>query len=122
MENKLTFTKEGLDKKLSSLKLILDDSIKYKLTVKKPLEDKIRYLCALFPNKEYSGALFYNVHGEIGNPDFEVECVDFCLCDIGSSAYTEFETKPEVVTFMCDNDLIGCYIGLLHSHNQMAKL
>ena len=108
-----------MEEKKKEVRLVLDNSIKYKLIVKKQLEDKIRYLCAKFPNNEYSGALFYRVNGDFNN-NLVVECVDFCLCDIGSSTYTEFETRPEVVTYMCDNDLIGCYIGLMHSHDKMS--
>lgn len=99
---------------------LVKDSKKYSLTVTKLLEDKIRYLCATFPNKEYSGALFYTVDGEFGSDNLKVTCRDFCLCDIGSSTYTEFETRPEVVSYMCENDLLDCYIGLLHSHNVMT--
>lgn len=99
---------------------LVKDSKKYSLTVTKLLEDKIRYLCATFPNKEYSGALFYTVDGEFGSDNLKVTCRDFCLCDIGSSTYTEFETRPEVVSYMCENDLLDCYIGLLHSHNTMS--
>lgn len=109
---------ENQDKKVSSVRLVLDEK-KFKLVVKKSLEDKIRYLCAMFPDNEYSGALFYKTSGNVGDDDFTVICEDFCLCDIGSSTYTEFETKPEVVTYMCDNDLLGCYIGLLHSHDKL---
>lgn len=98
--------------------LILDDK-KYSLIVTKSLEDKIRYLCAKFPDNEYSGALFYRVEGDFSTNDLKIVCVDFCICDIGSSTYTEFETRPEVVSYMCNNDLIDCYIGLLHSHNRM---
>lgn len=98
--------------------LILDDK-KYNLVVTKSLEDKIRYLCAKFPDNEYSGALFYKVEGSFNDGSLNVVCVDFCLCDIGTSTYTEFETKPEVITYMCDNDLLDCYIGLLHSHQRM---
>ena len=101
-------------------RLIKDESIRYKMIVTKSLEDKIRYLCAKFPDNEYSGVLFYTTEGSVGASDFTVKCVDFCLCDIGSSAYTEFETRPEVVTYMCDNDLLGCYMGLLHSHDKMS--
>lgn len=106
------------NQKKPEIKLV-KDSKKYSLTVTKELENKIRYLCATFPNKEYSGALFYTVDGEFGNDNLKVTCRDFCLCDVGSSTYTEFETRPEVVSYMCENDLLDCYIGLLHSHDTM---
>lgn len=94
---------------------------KYTLRITKNLEDKIRLLCALSPNLEWSGVLFYTVTGEFNkeNP-LVITADDLCLCDIGTSAYTEFETKPEVVTYMCDNNLISHYFGLIHSHNKMA--
>lgn len=101
-------------------KLVLDKSTNYKLIVNESLENKIRYLCAKFPDNEYSGALFYRTHGSIEDKDLVIECVDFCLCDVGSSVYTEFETKPEVVSYMCNHDLLDCYIGLMHSHDKMS--
>lgn len=107
------------NKNNSQIKLVKDE-VKYKLTVTKSLEDKIRYLCAMFNDREYSGALFYKVEGSFNDNSLNVVCVDFCLCDIGTSTYTEFETKPEVISYMCDNDLLDCYIGLLHSHNRMS--
>ena len=101
------------NKSNNQIKLVRDET-KYKLTVTKSLEDKIRYLCAMFSDREYSGALFYKVEGSFNDNSLKIVCVDFCLCDIGTSTYTEFETKPEVITYMCDNDLLDCYIGLLH--------
>ena len=107
------------NKSNNQIKLVKDEA-KYKLTVTKSLEDKIRYLCAMFNDREYSGALFYKVDGSFNDGSLNIVCVDFCLCDIGTSTYTEFETKPEVITYMCDNDLLDCYIGLLHSHQCMS--
>lgn len=108
------------NKNNGQIKLVKDEA-KYKLTVTKSLEDKIRYLCAMFNDREYSGALFYKVEGSFNDNSLNIVCVDFCLCDIGTSTYTEFETKPEVISYMCNNDLLDCYIGLLHSHNRMGS-
>jgi proteasome lid subunit RPN8/RPN11 len=95
---------------------------KYKLIITDSLESKIRFMCSLSPNNEWSGVLFYSVEGDISSPnnDFKIIAEDFCLCDIGSATYTEFETRPEVVNYMCVNDLIGRYIGLIHSHDTMS--
>ena len=94
----------------------------YRLIVSRELESKIRYMCSLSPDNEWSGALFYTVEGSFdGDVPFVATAVDFCLCDVGTSTYTEFETKPEVVAYMCNNDLLDCYIGLIHSHDKMAK-
>ena len=40
--------------------------------------------------------------------------------DIGSSTYTEFDMNPYVISYMTDNDLLDCQVGLIHSHNNMT--
>lgn len=94
----------------------------YKLVITDELESKIRFMCSISPDNEWSGVLFYSIEGDMENHDNNLTVIaeDFCLCDVGSSAYTEFETKPEVVNYMCVNDLIGKYMGLIHSHDKMA--
>ena len=108
---------------MNDLNNLFEHPDKYVLHITKGLEDKIRLLCALSPNLEWSGVLFYTVTGEFNNENpLVITADDLYLCDIGTSAYTEFEMRPEVVTYMVDNDLVGEYIGLIHSHNTMAKL
>lgn len=39
--------------------------------------------------------------------------------DLGESAFTDFVESPEIISYMVDNDLLDCYTGLIHSHNNM---
>lgn len=39
--------------------------------------------------------------------------------DLGESTFTDFVESPEIIAYMVDNDLLDCYTGLIHSHNNM---
>lgn len=93
---------------------------KYKLIVKEGLEQKIRYMCNKFWTREWSGILFYQVTGTFENNDLTIHCVDFFPMDIGSGAATDFDMSPEVMGYVCDNNLMDYHMGLIHSHNTMA--
>lgn len=92
----------------------------FKLIVTAPLEAKIRYLCSMFPNKEYSGTLFYTYKGSLKKGDIVIYAKDFYLQDIGNATYTEFKNDATLVTYMIDNDLLDCCTGIMHSHNTMS--
>ena len=40
--------------------------------------------------------------------------------DIGTTAYTEYNESPDIVSYMIEKDLLDCHRGLIHSHNNMA--
>ena len=80
----------------------------------------IRHLCGRIPDREWSGVLFYTVTGTF-EEGLTVQCKDICLMDVGSATYTEFDTSPDIAGYMVENDLLDCYLGLVHSHNNMAK-
>lgn len=86
------------------------------LTISSKLENKISYLCLQLPSTEWSGILYYSVdsdnHTLIGQ--------DVQLLDVGTSATTEFDITPEVISYMVENDLLDCQTGLLHSHHAMS--
>ena len=109
-------------KKKEKLPLI-KSSKSYKIVIPKEVERKIRHLCSVVHDVEWSGVLFYRYTGSFENDNFEVTCVDILPMDIGSSAYTEFDESPDVITYRIDNDLLDENImeGLIHSHNNMAK-
>ena len=65
----------------------------YKLIITPELEEKIRFLCARFPNNEYSGVLFYDYTGRFEDNSLVLTAKDFCLMDYGSATYTEFNKK-----------------------------
>lgn len=100
-------------------KLIKKDN-RYKLIITPSLEEKIRFLCARFPNNEYSGVLFYDYTGRFEDNSLVLTAKDFCLMDYGSATYTEFNKSAEICNYMIENDLLGCQQGLCHSHDVMC--
>ena len=92
----------------------------YKLIITPELEEKIRFLCARFPNNEYSGVLFYDYTGRFEDNSLVLTAKDFCLMDYGSATYTEFNKSAEICNYMIENDLLGCQQGLMHSHDNMS--
>lgn len=99
-------------------KLIKKDN-RYKLIITPSLEEKIRFLCARFPNNEYSGVLFYDYTGSFEDNSLVLTAKDFCLMDYGSAVYTEFNKSAEICNYMIENDLLRCQQGLCHSHDIM---
>lgn len=92
----------------------------YKLSITPELEEKIRFLCARFPNNEYSGVLFYDYTGRFEDNSLVLTAKDFCLMDYGSATYTEFDKSAEICNYMIEHDLLECQQGLMHSHDQMS--
>ena len=92
----------------------------YKLIITPELEEKIRFLCARFPNNEYSGVLFYDYTGRFEDNSLVLTAKDFCLMDYGSATYTEFNSNPEICNYMIEHDLLEYQQALLHSHNVMC--
>lgn len=96
----------------------------YKLIITEELEKKFQYYLNRFPTTEFSGTLFYKTTGSFVNNDLVITAIDFLLQDIGSSAYTEFEQSPDVVSYMVEHPELldeGVYQGLCHSHNSMPS-
>lgn len=92
----------------------------YKIVLSENVERKIREWCAECPNNEWSGTLFYNTTGSLETKDLVINVVDFYVSDIGTGTYTVYDFNEEVVAYMVENELIGCYCGLIHSHQQMS--
>lgn len=94
----------------------------FKIVIPESVESKIRHLCSIVHDVEWSGTLFYKHEGSIEEGTFKVICVDLFVMDIGSSAYTEYDESPDILTYRIDHDLLGEDIqeGLIHSHNNMA--
>lgn len=106
-------------KEKKSLSLI-DRRSMYKLIIPDLVQRKIREWCYHFPTKEWSGTLFYTVEGSFEDNSLVITCKDIYVSDIGSATYTEFDHSADIVTYQAMNDLLDCYTGLIHSHNQMA--
>lgn len=79
-------------------------------------------MCSIIHDVEWSGTLFYRHEGSLEDGTFKVTCVDLFVMDIGSSAYTEYDESPDVLTYRINHDLLGEDIqeGLIHSHNNMS--
>lgn len=94
----------------------------YKLVIPADVEKKIRHLCNKVSQVEWSGTLFYVHSGSYEEGTLEIRCVDIFPMDIGSQAYTEFDMSPDVIAYMTNHpELLDCQMGLIHSHNHMAK-
>lgn len=106
-------------KEKKSLSLI-DRHSMYKLIIPNLVQRKIREWCYHFPTKEWSGTLFYTVEGSFEDGSLVITCKDIYVSDIGSATYTEFDQDANIVTYQAMNNLLDCYTGLIHSHNQMA--
>lgn len=81
----------------------------------------------MFPHIEWSGAAFYTYTRKKDETtdmeETELMIVDFCLQDIGTGGYTEYSLDADSASYYAENiqDLLGCKVALLHSHNSMAK-
>jgi hypothetical protein len=42
--------------------------------------------------------------------------------DVGNATYTEWCADADVISYMIENDLLHTQMGIVHSHNQMAKI
>src|SRR5574344_988538 len=109
----------NLQKTKELLPLVKIDT-KFKLTVTKNLEKKIRYLCSKLPNNEYSGTLFYQVKGSFENKNLHIICKDFYLQDVGEATFTEFQNDNTLTEYIIENNLFECYHGLMHSHQSFS--
>jgi proteasome lid subunit RPN8/RPN11 len=98
----------------------VQEHTKLRLIFSKLCETKVRALCNLLPNNEWSGAAFYTYIKENGNIVLKVE--DFCLQDIGSGVYTEYDMNGDTASYYAEHidSLLGCKIATLHSHNKMS--
>lgn len=92
----------------------------YKLIVTETLEEKIRLMCSKSWETEWSGILFYKVEGDFSSDDLKITCLDCKILDIGTLGATEFEMNESICAYMVHNDLCDCYMGLIHSHNNLA--
>lgn len=86
----------------------------YKLIIPNNVERKIREWCKISPSTEWSGSLFYTYEGNFKDNNLVLTVKDFYVSDIGTSTYTEYDVKPEIISYMLDNDLLDCKCGLIH--------
>lgn len=78
-----------------------------------------QYLCKKISTVEWSGVLFYTLHGTVSNIT-GITLEEIFLMDKGTGGYTSYEFDNEVIEFMMDNPyLLNMRIGHIHSHNTM---
>lgn len=96
---------------------------KCKLTLTVDLLEKIEYLCREFPNREWSGVLFYTAKGDtMDTKNLELTAFDLYPMDLGSTTYTEFTHSPDFAGYISKHpELMDSLQGLIHSHHNMAK-
>lgn len=88
---------------------------KLDLTIADKTQRKINRLMSMFPDREWSGVLFYTKDGET------LTAEDFVVLNVGFSTYTSFEITKEVASYIAENmELASMAMGLIHSHNKMA--
>ena len=93
----------------------------YKIEIPQFINAKIVHLCNRVHEVEWSGVLFYEIKGtweDEENP-LTVICKDILVQDIGTLGYTEFNVTADVMSYALENNLLDCYQGLIHSHNNM---
>lgn len=96
-----------------------DKKTPFKLIISTELETKIRTFCALSPDREWSGVLFYLFEGSF-EKGVTIYANDLFLMDQGSGAHTEFDLDaPEITRHLFMEGLVNHCMGLIHSHNQM---
>lgn len=100
---------------------LIKNSRTFKMIIPPAVEEKIRLACASVPNLEWSGVLFFKYKGSFENDDLLVTCKDILLMDIGTASYTEWAADADVISYMAENNLLDCQMGIVHSHNNMAK-
>lgn len=93
---------------------------RFKMIIPANVEQKIRLACASLPRQEWSGVLFYTYKGDFMTHDLCVTVQDILVMDVGNATYTEWCADADVVHYICDNELFGCQLGIIHSHNSMA--
>lgn len=106
-QNKITQQIQIREKKVKSPE-------KYKLILSEQLESKIRMYCALSPEREWSGVMFYKFEGTFKD-GITIYGNDMYLMDQGTAAHTEFDlNEPEITRYMVFEGLTDHCIALIH--------
>ena len=86
------------------------------------LLNQFRYLHNLFPNKEWSGNLFYTVEGSIKEPEkMKITLQDFLPMHLGTAGSTNYKNDERYTDFiMAKEERIEYICGNLHTHHNMG--
>ena len=105
-----------------TITLVKGPSSSFKLIIPAEVEAKIRHMCSVIHDVEWSGILFYTHEGNFEDDNFVATCKDIFIMDVGNSTYTEFKDSCDVINYRALNDLLdeNIHEGLIHSHNNMS--
>lgn len=113
-----------MENKLILPQLVDINSATFKLIIPKSVEEKIRYICSIVHDIEWSGTLFYKAEGDLDKGTFKATCLDIFVMDIGTTGFTQFNDSEDIVSYRVEHadTLIGdgIYEALIHSHNNMS--
>ena len=76
----------------------------FKMIIPSDVEAKIRHICGVIHDVEWSGVLFYTYSGNMDEGNFEITCKDIYVMDIGSGAYTEYNEHPSILEYRIQNN------------------
>ena len=96
---------------------------KGKLTLPPHIISQIQFLHSHVGKTEWSGMLLYDVvSGSPSKPEeFELEAKQIFLMDVGSAAYTEYETDGDIVDIYDQfPEAMGWKTGHIHTHHNMG--
>ena len=99
------------------------NSTSCKLIIPSEVEEKIRHLCSIIHDVEWSGVLFYRPEGNLDDGTFKATCVDIFVMDIGNATFTSYTESPDVISYqVAHKELLSPNIqeALVHSHNNMS--
>lgn len=100
-----------------------ENSSSCKLVIPSEVEEKIRHLCSIIHDVEWSGVLFYRPEGNLDDGTFKATCVDIFVMDIGNATFTSYTESPDVISYqVAHKELLSPDIqeALVHSHNNMS--
>ncbi len=99
-------------------------TVKPTVIISNELQAQITYLHNEFGNIEWSGFLLYQViSGELSKPeDMVIKAIGIFPCDVGSSAYTEYDPADFILDMDEAYDFLtnGYKLGHIHTHHSMS--
>lgn len=96
----------------------------FDLLIPDDVERKIRHLCGIVHNIEWSGILFYTSEGSFDDDTFKATCMDIFVMDVGDGGSTKFPDTSEIAYYRAWHPELlaeNVHEGLIHSHHNMAK-
>jgi hypothetical protein len=84
------------------------------------LWEKMQFLCNHISTVEWSGCIFYEIHGALDKPEeLQIFVHDMIPLDKGTTGFTEYNFDGRVIAYMTEMEYFEYRIGHLHSHHSM---